>query len=62
MDQVREGVNEQFGTTYDAESFVGTNFYKYFYALIQQLQMNEIRASEIVLKLQQYFTVTNESI
>ena len=33
----------------------GTNFYKYFYALMQRLQENEIRTSEIVLKIQQYF-------
>lgn len=62
MALVRAGVNEQFGTDYDSETFAGTNFYKYFYALIQRLQENEIKASEIVLKLQQYFDVTNEEI
>ncbi len=62
MALVMAGVNEQFGTTYDAETFLGTNLYKYFYALIQQLQGNEIKTSEIVLKLQQYFIETNEII
>jgi hypothetical protein len=62
MDLVREGVNEQFATDYDAETFEGTNLYKYFYALIQRLQENEVKTSEIVLKLQQYFDVTNEKI
>lgn len=62
MDLVRVGVNDQFATDYDAETFLGTNFYKYFYALIQRLQENEVRASEIVLKLQQYFDTTNEMI
>lgn len=62
MSLVREGVNAQFGTSYDEETFLGTNFYKYFYALIQRLQECEIKASEIVLKIQQYFDVTNESI
>lgn len=62
MALVREGVNEQFGTTYDEETFLGTNFYKYFYALVQRLQANEVKTSEIVLKLQQYFAVTNEEI
>lgn len=62
MGLVRGGVNAQFGTTYDAETFEGTNFYKYFYALIQRLQENEVRTDEIVLKLQQYFEVTNEMI
>ncbi len=62
MSLVREGVNEQFSTTYTADSFLGTNFYKYFYALIQKLQENEVKTSEIVLKLQDYFRVTNEKI
>ncbi len=62
MELVRVGVNEQFDTTYEAETFQGTNFYKYFYALIQRLQENEIKTSEIVLKLQEYFEVTNEEI
>ncbi len=62
MSFVREGVNTQFGTTYDEETFLGTNFYKYFYALIQQLQLNEVKTSEIYLRMQQYFEVTNEKI
>ena len=62
MELVRVGVNEQFGTTYDAETFLGTNFYKYFYALIQRLQENEVKTSEIFLRMQQYFDVTNEKI
>lgn len=62
MNQVRLGVNAQFGTTYDSDTFVGTNFYKYFYALIQRLQENEIRTAEIVQKLQSYFTITNEKL
>lgn len=62
MTLVRGGVNSVFGTTYDQETFVGTNFYKFFYALIQRLQENEVKTSEIVLKLQQYFTDTNEKI
>jgi len=62
MSLVREGINEQFSTTYTAESFVGTNFYKYFYALIQRLQEHEIKTSEIFLKLQQYFVITNETL
>jgi hypothetical protein len=62
MGLVRLGVNEQLGTDYDAETFLGTNLYKYFYALIQRLQANEVKTSEIFLKLQQYFDVTNELI
>ncbi len=62
MSFVREGVNTQFGTTYDEETFLGTNFYKYFYALIQQLQAVDVKASEIFLRMQEYFVTTNELI
>ncbi len=62
MDQVMTGINTEFGTSYTTDTFVGTNFYKYFYALIQLLQENEIRAGEIVTKLQQYFAQTNEAL
>lgn len=62
MDFVRENVNTKFDTTYTAETFLGTNLYKYFYALIQRLQQNEIKTSEIFLRLQEYFNITNEKI
>ncbi len=62
IDSVRQNVNTQFGTTYTTDTFIGTNFYKYFYALIQRLQENEVKTSEIFLSLQQYFDVTNETI
>lgn len=62
MELVREGINEQFGTTYTRDNFIGTNFYKYFYALIQRLQENEVKTSEIVLRMQEYFRITNEKV
>lgn len=62
MLQVMNDINTQFGTTYVAETFLGTNFYKYFYALMQSVQGNEVRTAEIFAKLQQYITVTNEAI
>ena len=62
MLSVMENINTQFGTEYTAETFLGTNYYKFFYALIQKLQENEIKTSEIFLKLQQYFEITNEKI
>ena len=62
MDFVRVGVNDKIGTSYTTESFVGTNFYRYFYALIQKLQIGETKTSEIFVKLQQYFTITNEKV
>lgn len=57
-----ENINVQFSTSYTYETFVGSNFYKYFYALVQELQKNEVKTSEIFLKLTQYFDYTNESI
>lgn len=62
MDVVRVNVNTQFGTTYTEDTFLGTNFYKYFYALIQRLQENEVKTSEIFLRMQEYFAITNEQI
>ncbi len=62
MLSVMENINIQFGTEYTESTFVGTNFYKYFYAAIQRMQENEIKMSEIFLRLQEYFEVTNERI
>ena len=53
MGIVRENVNTQFGTSYTETTFQGTNFYKYFYALVQRLQENEVKTSEIFLRLQE---------
>lgn len=62
MNVVRINVNEQFNTSYTEETFLGTNFYKYFYSLVQHLQLNEIKTSEIFARLQEYFNVTNEKV
>lgn len=66
MLSVMNNINTQFAdeltTPFTAETFIGTNFYKFFYALIQELQANDVKTSEIFLKLQDYFTVTNERI
>lgn len=55
-------INIQFGTTYTVDTFPGTNLYKYFYALAQRMQENEVKTSEIFAKLQQYIDITNERI
>lgn len=62
MQDIMTNINSQFGTTYTYEQFVGTSFYKYFYALAQKMQENEVKTSEIFLKLQEYFEITNERI
>lgn len=62
MDVIRQNINTQFSTSYTVDTFLGTNFYKYFYALIQKLQENEVKTSEIFLRMQEYFNITNELI
>lgn len=62
MALVMENINTEFGTSYTAETFEGTNFYKYFYAAIQEMQRNEVKTSEIFLKMQDYFNETNEKV
>lgn len=62
MEFIRNNVNTQFGTSYTVDTFLGTNFYKYFYALMQRMQENEIKTSEIFLRMQEYFNITNEKI
>ena len=54
--------NAQFGTAYTEETFIGTNAYKFLYAAAQRLQESEVKTSEIFLKVQQYFLITNERI
>lgn len=55
-------VNAQFETNYTSENFIGSNHYKNYYALAQEMQKHEIAASEIFVKLLQYITVTNQRI
>lgn len=62
MEIVRVNINTQFSTNFTQDEFIGSGHYKNMYSLVQRLQENEVKASEIVLKLQQYFIVTNEMI
>ena len=62
MASIMENINVQFQTTYTLDTFVGTNFYKYFYALAQRVQSGEVKTAEIFLKLQQFIAITNERI
>lgn len=59
---IRENLNTQFKTTYTEATFLGTNWYKFAYALAQKIQQGEVKASEIFLKTQEYFALTNEAI
>lgn len=62
MSSIMTNINTQFGTSYTTDTFIGTNFYKYFYALAQKMQENEIKTSEIFQKLQDYFAQINARI
>lgn len=62
MESVRVGVNAQFGTSFTTETFVGTNYYKYFYTLAQRALENETKTAEIFAKLRLYIALTNERI
>ncbi len=52
-------VNEQFGTSYTEQTFVGTNFYKCFYPLIQEVISAEADFAEAYEKLADYIRDTN---
>ncbi len=62
MGTIRLGINAQFGTSYTVDNFVGTNYYKYFYVLVQKALENETKAAEIFTKLQEYFATINATI
>lgn len=59
---VMDGINAQFGTSYTQATFLGSGFYKFAYAIVQEMQKNEIKTSEIFAKLTDYFALTNEAI
>lgn len=56
------GVNRQFGTEYTSESFVGSNFYKYYYAIAQEVMAAQINFAEAYSKLQDYIRATNKKL
>jgi len=62
MSVVMTNINTEFDQSYTAETFIGTNFYKNFYAAVQKMQLNEVKTAEIFLKMQDYFNYTNEKV
>jgi hypothetical protein len=55
-------VNLQFGTSYDEDTIVGTNEYKYFYGGIQLVMQAENYTAEITAKMTDYIRTANENI
>lgn len=64
LTSIMNKINSNFNLSppYTMETFVGTNAYKYFYALAQEAQGNEVKTSEIFQKLQNYFIQINARI
>lgn len=62
MNDLMNGVNAQFGKSFTTESFIGTNWYKYCYAIAQKIQAGEVKTSEAFLALQNYIEETNQQI
>ena len=57
-----EVVNQEFGTSYTSQTFVGTNLWKYLYATIQGMMTIENNISELGVKLQDYIRTQNEEL
>lgn len=62
LEEWREEINDQFDTTYDAQTFVGSKHYQYFYRAAQMVQRGEVKTSQIFQKLQDYIATTNDRI
>jgi hypothetical protein len=62
LETMVDSVNDMFGTTYDVESIVGTEFYKFFYAGIQEVMKSESYIAEITAKMTDYIRTANENI
>ena len=64
MVSIMNNINIQFNLdpAYTTETFVGTNAYKYFYALVQKMQEGDVTTSEVFQKLQVYIDQINARI
>lgn len=62
ISDIRVGINDEINTTYTEETFLGTGWYKFAYAIAQRVQRGEVKTSEIFQKLQQYIVLTNQRI
>lgn len=55
-------INNQFSTSYDTTSIVGTNFYKAGYTAIQLVMQAEAKFAETYVKLTDYIKTSNEKV
>lgn len=59
MDELRVGVNTEFNTNFDVDNFIGTGWYRFLYPVAQIIQKNQIKTSEIFVKLAEYIVQKN---
>lgn len=59
MNELRLGVNEKWLTNFDADNFVGTGWYRFLYPVAQIIQKNQVKTSEIFVKLAEYIVQKN---
>lgn len=57
-----EIVNDEFGTSYTTQNFVGTNLWKFLYTTIQGLMTVENNIAELGVKMQDYIRTQNEEL
>lgn len=55
-------VNNEFGTSYTAQTFVGTKFWKFYYTQIQLAMSVENATAQLGVKLQDYIRTQNEAL
>jgi hypothetical protein len=62
LDAFTTAVNTQFSTSYDTETIVGTEYYKFFYAGAQLVMQAEGQTAEISVRMTDYIRTANERI
>lgn len=55
-------LNIQFSTNYDSTTIIGTEFYRFYYAGIQEVMKSEAFTAEITAKMTDYIRNANENI
>lgn len=62
LQEYTDGVNQQYGTSYDTTTIVGTEFYRVGYTAIQLVMQAEAKTAEISAELTDYIRTVNENI
>lgn len=62
LEECVNAVNDEFGTSYTPQAFVGTNLWKFLYTTIQGLMTVENNIAELGVKMQDYIRTQNERL